>query len=280
MRKGSLIFLAAVTGAALSAPAYCLDATGSGGLLARDAIKTPSLTRIEVAGDNTPDPIAADRLGNGLPATSSTTEIPPADFQTDPADIQTDPADALPGPDPGTASDPPPSSDQTGEQQQIENDPDADLPPHVYSLQDFINQGVDESPLGMELREDCTTFADHQKVCGLAVLEVRHGSPAEKAGVKRYTALTHDILDGASVAAALVFPPAIVAVAVIDQSGVGESFDLVIGVDGRRVRHMLDFQDLTSNVKPGDTVYLMVVRDGRRVQLPVQVPAGSAAFSN
>jgi S1-C subfamily serine protease len=109
---------------------------------------------------------------------------------------------------------------------------------------------------------------------------VRSGSPADQAGIKRYTALTHDLLDGASVAAALVFPPAIVAVAVIDQSGIGETFDLVIGVDGRRVRHILDFEDLTSNVRPGDTVYLTVVRAGKRVQVPVQIPAGATAFRN
>ena len=96
-------------------------------------------------------------------------------------------------------------------------------------------------------------------------------APPAKAGIKRYTALTHDLLDGASVAAALVFPPAIVAVAVIDQSGIGESYDLVIGVDGRRVRNILDFQDLTANVRPGDILYLTMVRDGKRMQMPVHV---------
>jgi S1-C subfamily serine protease len=126
------------------------------------------------------------------------------------------------------------------------------------------------------VREDCSKLASNEKVCGLAVLDVRQGSPADRAGVKRYTALTHDLLDGASVAAALVFPPAIVAVAVIDDSGIGETFDLVIGVDGRRVRHILDFQDVTSEVRAGDTVYLTIVRAGKRIQLPVTIPAGAA----
>jgi hypothetical protein len=268
MRTASLIFLAVMTGAALSAPAYCLDTTGS----SRSAPSKTLTPPIEIAADGTPDPVTADRLGGGLPATSSTAEIPPAENETDPPD-------GAPAPDSNYAGEQA-SGAQSSSEQQLEQDPDAELPPHVYSLQDFINQGVDESPLGLELREDCTKFEDHEKVCGLAVLEVRRDSPAEKAGVKRYTALTHDLLDGASVAAALVFPPAIVAVAVIDQSGIGETFDLVIGVDGRRVRHILDFQDLTSNVKPGDTVYLTIVRDGRRVQLPVQIPADSTAFRN
>ena len=291
MRTATLIFVAVLSAAAMGPQAYGLDS-------ARDSI--PSLAsgkpaaKVEIAADNTPDTLAADRLGNGLPATSATVEIPPA--PKDPEPPATAPAE--PGSSDGAAAsdsaqDPPPSVDPPQTQQSVDQQPQpfdqqtdeatqADLPPHVYSLQDFVSQGIDESPLGIELREDCTKLESHEKVCGLAVLQVRSGSPADHAGVKRYTALTHDLLDGASVAAALVFPPAIVAVAVIDQTGVGESFDLVIGVDGRRVRHILDFQDMTTNIRPGDTVYLTIVRQGKRIQLPVQIPggAGSAAFRN
>ncbi len=224
--------------------------------------------RAAAADGGASDPVAAERLGNGLPATGATAEISPADNQ-----------EPAPAPEQATATDPNADPDASPDQVQNE-DAESELPPHVYSLQDFVNQGVDESPLGIEVREDCSKLQTSQRVCGLAVLDVRHGSPADKAGIKRYTALTHDLLDGASVAAALVFPPAIVAVAVIDQSGIGESFDLVIGVDGRRVRHILDFQDLTANVRPGDTVYLTIVRSGKRVQLPVQIPAGTTAFRN
>jgi hypothetical protein len=271
MRSLRLILLAVVAVAALSAQAYCLEfedrtAPAADGWNSRSATRT-----IELAAEGTADPLTADALGNGLPASGPTAEIPSAAKEAEPADGA--------GQDPAGVTDPPSTADSSSDQQS-DDDPQSELPPHVYSLQDFVNQGIDDSPLGMELREDCTKFESHEKVCGLAVLEVRNGSPADKAGVKRYTALTHDLLDGASVAAALVFPPAIVAVAVIDQSGIGENFDLIIGVDGRRVRHILDFQDLTSNVRPGDTVYLTIVRQGRRVQLPVQVPATSTAFRN
>src|SRR5579885_1501011 len=262
MRSLRLIFLAVVAVAALSAQAYSREFEDSAAP-AHHGWDSPSATRtIELAAEGTPDPLTADALGNGLPASGPTAEIPSAAKEAEPPDAA--------GQDPAITD--PPSTADSSPDQVSDDDPQSELPPHVYSLQDFVNQGIDASPLGMELREDCTKFESHEKVCGLAVLDVRNGSPADKAGVKRYTALTHDLLDGASVAAALVFPPAIVAVAVIDQSGIGESFDLIIGVDGRRVRHILDFQDLTSNVRPGDTVYLTIVRGGRRVQLPVQIP--------
>ncbi len=260
MRTAALILIAVLTTAALGSRGDCLEPGAA-----------PTST---VAGSAAPDAVTADRLGNGLPASGPTAEIPSADTpaqpdpEASPTQEQTQPGDAAANAD----------SDQ--DQSQGDDSTQTDLPPHVYSLQDFVNQGVEDSPLGVELREDCSKLKTDEKVCGLAVLEVRQGSPADKAGIKRYTALTHDLLDGASVAAALVFPPAIVAVAVIDQSGIGETFDLVIGVDGRRVRHILDFQDLTSNVRPGDTVYLTIVRSGKRMQVPIQVPSGATAFRN
>jgi hypothetical protein len=283
MRTATLILAAVLSTAALAARGYCAETAPSAGRWPERSESSRVSPPVLVAGDaTTPDVVAADRLGNGLPASGSTAEIPAAD--NPPPDNQPDPVDASPLQDQTStgdaASNPDSAQDQQPGDQQADDDSQSELPPHVYSLQDFINQGVEDSPLGIELREDCSKLQTHERVCGLAVLDVRNGSPAQKAGIKRYTALTHDLLDGASVAAALVFPPAIVAVAVIDQSGIGESFDLVIGVDGRRVRHILDFEDLTSNIKPGDTIYLTVVRAGKRVQVPVQIPSGTTAFRN
>lgn len=290
MRTATLIFVAVLSAAALGPRAYCLEPAEDTNPSLRSGKPVGAgraLPPVLIAADNKPDAVTADALGHGLPATSATVEIPPADpaADKDPDAVEPPVQDPI-SPDaasvPDTFQDQSQSQDQAQTQDQPQNDDgaQADLPPHVYSLQDFVNQGMEDSPIGIEVREDCTKLETHEKICGLAVLDVRSGSPADRAGVKRFTALTHDLLDGASVAAALVFPPAIVAVAVIDESGVGETFDLVIGVDGRRVRHILDFQDLTSNVRPGDTVYLTIVRSGKRVQLPVQIPGGNSAFRN
>lgn len=151
------------------------------------------------------------------------------------------------------------------------------LDPRLYSLQDFVSQGSDQSPIGVELREDRTKLKSGQEVTGLAVISVRKDSPAAKAGLKSYSGAAHLLLDGATVAAALFFPPAIVAVTIIDQTRVGESFDLIIAIDGRRVRNVLDFEDVMREDKPGDTVYLTVVRGGQRMQVKVLIPQDSAS---
>ncbi|HJU28705.1 MAG TPA: PDZ domain-containing protein, partial [Candidatus Binataceae bacterium] len=67
-------------------------------------------------------------------------------------------------------------------------------------------------------------------------------------------------------------PPAVVAVPILDQVHVGESYDLIVAVDGSRVTNFLDFEDRMRDVRPGEIVYLSIVRDGNRVQVPVHVP--------
>lgn len=274
--RTTAILAAVLTAVAVGSRAYGLEPGGDTGAVSTPprccgrSESAPVSAPIVIAGDSSssPDPVAADALGGGLPASGATDEIPQA--QNQPADADSsDPSQAA---DRSSAGDQNSNADANQDPQQLDDAVQSDVPPHVYSLQDFINQGMEESPLGIELREDCSRLESHERVCGLAVLDVRKGSPAAGAGIKPYTALAHDLLDGASVAAALVFPPAIIAVAVIDQSGIGETFDLVIGVDGRRVRHILDFQDLTSNVRPGDILYLTIVRSGKRLQIPVHVP--------
>ena len=52
----------------------------------------------------------------------------------------------------------------------------------------------------------------------------------------------------------------------------GESYDLIIAVDGWRVMNFLEFEDRMHDLQPGEIVYLSVVHDGKRQQVPVQVP--------
>jgi S1-C subfamily serine protease len=52
---------------------------------------------------------------------------------------------------------------------------------------------------------------------------------------------------------------------------------MIIGVDGARVVNYLDFEDRMRDVQPGEIVYLSIVRNGDRVQVPVQVQSLSTA---
>jgi S1-C subfamily serine protease len=50
---------------------------------------------------------------------------------------------------------------------------------------------------------------------------------------------------------------------------------LIIGVDGKRVANIIDFDDEMKSVKPGDRIYLSVLRRGSRVQVPIDLPPES-----
>ncbi len=151
--------------------------------------------------------------------------------------------------------------------------------PNLHSLREFLDQMSQASPLGVELREDQSKLKSGETVSGLAVMDVIPGSPAARAGLRPYSGTTHAVLAGVSMAAALVFPPAIIALSIVDQSHLGESYDLIIGVDGARVGNLIAFEDRMRGVKPGHIVYLSVIRDGARVQIAVNLPPTANAIN-
>ncbi len=149
--------------------------------------------------------------------------------------------------------------------------------PQLHSLQEFMNEGVNTSPLGVELQEGARRMKNGREVDGLLVVALQPGSPAERAGVEAGHRVAHDVLEGAAVAASLVFPPAVLAVPVIETIQIGENYDLIIGVDGNRVTNFMDFQDQLRDAQPGETVYLNILRSGKRLQVPVEMPNSNTA---
>jgi S1-C subfamily serine protease len=52
-----------------------------------------------------------------------------------------------------------------------------------------------------------------------------------------------------------------------------EIYDLIIAIDGGRVRDIFDLDDSLHDLKPGEIVYFTIVRDHRCEQVPVSLPA-------
>lgn len=174
----------------------------------------------------------------------------------------------------------PPGTGLPGDNSQIVNyEANQEMPlnePQLHSLQEFMNEGVNASPLGVELEEGVRRGKSGREVDGLLVVALQPGGPAERAGVQAGHRAAHDVLEGAAVAASLVFPPAVLAVPVIETIQLGENYDLIIGVDGNRVTNFMDFQDQLREARPGETVYLNILRSGKRLQVPVEMPQQSA----
>ncbi len=211
---------------------------------------------------------AADGQGNGNPddAPVGTVVIPSTLPSTLPSTAQQQTVQ----PEPGAA---------TQGSQVVNYEENQQMPlnePPLHSLQEFMNEGSNTSPLGVELQEGARRTKSGREVEGLLVVALQPGSPAERAGVHAGHREAHDVLEGAAVAASLVFPPAVLAVPVIETIQLGENYDLIIGVDGNRVTNFIDFQDQLRDAQPGETVYLNILRSGKRVQVPVEMPEPSA----
>ncbi len=81
------------------------------------------------------------------------------------------------------------------------------------------------------------------------------------------------LLPGAGAAAVFLFPPAIMAIPWVMNSGIGPSYDVIIGVDGNRVRNTFELLRAVQDAQGGGVFYLTVVRKRRRIQMRVSVPA-------
>jgi PDZ domain-containing protein len=253
---------------------------------AAPAVSRPpaSVTASPAATPDATAPEASDPEQPAVPATTTETVIVPASM---PAPTYVRQSGVLPpstteipqsfgAPEPGTAEIDRNAADAQVINYEAHQNPQM-IDPQLHSLQEFINEGDESSPLGMELREEQRKLNTGEVANGLLIVGVRNGSAAAKGGLHACQRTARNVLQGAAVAAALFFPPAVLAVPMLDQVSFGESYDMIIGVDGTRVANFLDFEDRMRDVQPGEIVYLSIVRNGDRVQVPVHVESLSLA---
>jgi S1-C subfamily serine protease len=140
--------------------------------------------------------------------------------------------------------------------------------------------------------QDNPDFADTHKV-PLIGIEVSNGRGELKSGVRPAGIEIHKVLpDGPGATAGLqgrraaaqvalvaltvgglFFPPAgMLGAIVMQNSGIGQSHDLIIAVDAQRTRNVGELENALSQAEPGETVYLTIVTVGRRDQVRVNLP--------
>ncbi len=148
---------------------------------------------------------------------------------------------------------------------------------HQRPDQEASPKSAEKSPyLGLVVEYTAKTFAG-QEDHGLEVISVDSDSPAERAGIKGRGSITP--LGAAGVTAgALLGPLTMGVLPLLQKSGqLGKDGDLIVAADDHRLHSEFDLQDELRKLKPGDTIYLTVVRaasDGARQTFKIPVRIG------
>lgn len=112
------------------------------------------------------------------------------------------------------------------------------------------------SLLGITVGNGEGTLEDGREFDGVEIIEVFPGGSAAAAGLKGQRRQVQTLMILATVAASVVFPPAVMGVALLGSSHIGESHEFVIAVDAIRTHDVNDFEAALEQAKPGETVYL------------------------
>jgi len=259
------------TAAASAAASTSTAGSGAGASIAEAPVASPPRTAVAPSADSATAAGTSNIVATPLDMDSAQpgiAEIPPAN-PADASQQQPSPADSQ-------------ASYQSNEVLRYQEEQSGLPPEQLRSLQEFDSEGELSTPFGMQLREAKRTLSSGEEADGLLITVVAKGSPAEAVGLHAYSHSVHDALTGVVVVSSMVpFGQfAILLLPVLDYAQVGESYDMIIGVDGSRVTNFLDFQDRMRDLQPGELIYLSVVRDGKRLQVTMPVPANVLQATN
>lgn len=221
---------------------------------------------------------AADQRATGAgapPARTSTTAVHARDQSDQTLEI----APRIPPSRPATQ---PPSGPDSGA-----NLNDAASPPDgaKAATQPPAAANSDRPYLGLAVQTIYSNDRPSGLVTGLEVVSVDRNSPAAIAGLRGRTKMT-SIGESGATAGALVPPLNLFVMPLLKKTGsLGQGGDLIVAIDDRRVANDFDLQSELESLKPGDVIYLTIMRarnDGSQqtLKLPIKLGDASKAVAN
>jgi len=122
-----------------------------------------------------------------------------------------------------------------------------------------------------------TRLVSGQQLSGLAVSSVDQEGPGYDAGIRaeHIRAARAAVQVGATVlviGAAAFFPPAIFGVPLLAQMQTPRAYDVIVAVDAERIQDVSELEYSLRKAMAGETIYLTIIRNGRRMQLQLPMP--------
>jgi len=111
---------------------------------------------------------------------------------------------------------------------------------------------------------------------GLEVLTIDPNSPAARAGLQARSGMTAIGAAVSTLSGILPGGSILTSKALATSGAMGQGGDMIVAVDGNRVRDQSDLESAMSQLKPGDTMYLTVIRpngnqEGGQHPPPIQI---------
>jgi S1-C subfamily serine protease len=113
---------------------------------------------------------------------------------------------------------------------------------------------------GRVIRADIGITRVYQTERGLLIVSTAPGGPAEQAGLQGFRLVRKENRRGPFVFSETHIDP--------------DSADLIIALDGQKIRTVDELLTAVENKKPGEEVMITIIRDGRELQVPVVLGAG------
>jgi PDZ domain-containing protein len=135
--------------------------------------------------------------------------------------------------------------------------------------------GNSTSCLGIQVKYTDYCFKGAEEH-GLEVTSIDRNSPAEQAGLKA-TGDKGGLIAAAETASALLGPVQLLTNHFMEKAAMANRGDLIVAIDDQRVRSAADFNDAMAKARPGDTLYLTVIRPlsgGSHATMKIAVKVG------